>query len=195
MVDDEDIRELVAANPRQGTFEEYKALKDRIVERAPCDLLVFGVGKDSRLWLRANEGGRTEFVEHEPDWIARTREELPGIRIHQVTYGTRRTRWRRLLGMRDRLFLEDLPNSVLSADWDIIFVDSPQGASRRRPGRMKSIYTASVLAKRSTDVDVFVHDCDRKVERRYSDEFLGPERLVRQTRTLRHFHLRPTLEG
>lgn len=191
--DHPDLRELVRSNPGQGTFEEYRALKERIVARAPCDLLVFGVGRDSRVWVGANRGGRTVFVEHEPEWIARTREELPGVAIHPVRYDTRRLFGKRLLERRDRLFMEDLPESVMARNWDIIFVDSPQGVSWRRPGRMKSIYTASVLARRSTDVDVFVHDCHRDIENLYSERYLGPERLVRQEGTLRHFHLRPTL--
>lgn len=192
--DDEDLRELVRSNPGQGSFEEYQYLRELIRRKAPCNLLVFGVGRDSKFWLDANPGGRTEFVEHEPEWIQRTREALPGVTVHQVTYDTVRTQWRRLLRRQDRLFMEDLPNTVLATAWDVIFVDSPQGGSRRRPGRMKSIYTAAVLARRGTDVDVLVHDCDRPVEQAYSDRFLGPERMQRQIRTLRHFHLRPTLD-
>ncbi len=190
---DDDLRELVEGNPGQGSFEEYRHLRETIRRRAPCRLLIFGVGKDSTFWMQANEGGRTEFVEHEPEWIQRTRELLPGVVVHQVSYDTRRPQWKRLLRRQDRLFMEDLPNSVLATNWDVIFVDSPQGGSSKRPGRMKSIYTASVLARRGTDVDVLVHDCDRPVEAAYSDRFLGPERMVKQVRTLRHFHLRPTL--
>jgi uncharacterized protein (TIGR01627 family) len=81
---------------------------------------------------------------------------------------------------------------VIAENWDVIFVDAPPGGSRRRSGRMKSIYTAAVLARRSTDVDVLVHDCHREVEQAYSERFLGPERLRSQVMTLRHFHLRPT---
>lgn len=191
---DDDLRELVANNPGQGSFEEYRYLRELIRRRAPCKVLVFGVGRDSAFWIEANAQGRTEFVEHEPAWIAETRRRLPGTVIHEVTYETLRPQWKRLLRRQDRLFMEDLPNSVLATDWDVIFVDSPQGGSRRRPGRMKSIYTAAVLARRGTDVDVLVHDCDRPVERVYSDRFLGPDRLQRQIRTLRHFHVRPTLD-
>ena len=78
-------------------------------------------------------------------------------------------------------------------DWKVIFVDSPQGGSSKRPGRMKSIYTASVLARRSTDVHVLVHDSTRPVEAAYSDRYLGPERLVEQVDGLRHYRLRPPL--
>lgn len=191
---DDDLRALVDDNPGQGTFEEYRHLRDAVRAAAPCRLLVFGVGKDSRFWLEANEGGTTVFVEHEPEWIRMTRELVPGADVVQVSYDTRRTQWRALMERRDVLFMEDLPNRILSMDWDVIFVDSPQGGSRKRPGRMKSIYTASVLARRSTDVQVLVHDCDREVEAAYSDRYLGPERLVTQVGRLRHYLLRPSLD-
>ena len=189
---DADLRELVRSNPGQGSFEEYKHLRDTIRARAPCRLLIFGVGRDSRFWLEANAGGQTVFVEHEPAWIEDARARLPGVIVHQVTYRTRRPMWKRLLGREDALLMEDLPDEVLAAGWDVIFVDSPQGHSFRGPGRMQSIYTASVLAGRSTDVHVLVHDCDREVERVYSDRYLGPERMLTQVRPLRHYLLRPT---
>ncbi len=191
--DDQDLRDLVARNPGQGTFEEYRHLRSVIRARAPGQLLVFGVGRDTPCWLAANDGGRTVFVEHEPAWIAATREQVPGVDIVQVSYDTRRTQWRALLERRDRLFMTDLPDRILAANWDVIFVDSPQGGSRRRPGRMKSIYTAAVLARRSTDVDVLVHDCHRTVESVYSHRYLGPERMVHQVGGLRHYRLRPPL--
>lgn len=188
-----DLRELVEANPGQGSFEEYRHLRNTIRGVAPCNLLVFGVGRDSGYWIEANAGGRTVFVEHEPAWIRATREHLPGVDVVQVAYDTRRTQWKALMERRDRLFMEDLPNRILSTNWDVIFVDSPQGGSRKRPGRMKSIYTASVLARRSTDVHVLVHDCHRKVEAAYARRYLGPERLVEQVDGLRHYLLRPTV--
>jgi len=189
---DDDLRELVRSNPGQMHLEEYQHTRNAIRAQAPCNLLIFGVGKDSRIWLEANRGGRTDFVEHEPEWIRTTRELLPGVVVHPVRYGTRRRQWRRLLRRQDRLFMEDLPNDVLSLEWDVILVDSPQGGRRSTPGRMKSIYTAAVLGRRSTDVDILVHDCERTVERVYSDRFLGPERMISETDRLRHYRLRPT---
>lgn len=195
MVTDEDLEHLVDINPGQGTFAEYRHLRDTIRQAAPCNLLIFGVGKDSSLWVDENASGHTVFVEHEPEWIRMTREQLgDSVPIHQVTYPTRRTQWKNLLHRGDKLFMTDLPNSVLSTNWDVIYVDSPQGGSRKRPGRMMSIYTAGVLARRSTDVRVLVHDCERTVERVYSDTYLGPERMVLQVERLRDYRLRPTLD-
>lgn len=191
MIGDDELRAFVQSNPGQGSFEEYQYVRDRFAARAPCNLLVFGVGKDSHIWHAINEGGRTAFVEHEAEWIAKTREQVPGIEIHQVVYGTKRSQWKRLLERRDVLFMEDLSNDILSTHWDVIFVDSPQGGHARRPGRMKSIYTASVLARRSSNVDVLLHDCDREVEQVYGDRYFGPHLLVKQIRTLRHYRVRP----
>ncbi|MEK9500886.1 hypothetical protein WI372_07850 [Gemmatimonadota bacterium DH-20] len=188
---DQDLRDLVASNPGQGTFEEYRHLRNVIRAKAPARVLIFGVGRDSQYWLDANEGGTTVFVEHEPTWIGMTRDLIPGVDVVQVSYDTVRTQWKALLERRDLLFMDDLPDRILAENWDVIFVDSPQGGSRRRPGRMKSIYTASVLARRSTDVEVLVHDCHRPVEATYAHRYLGAERMVEQVAGLRHYRLRP----
>ncbi len=186
---DRDLRDLVRDNPGQGSFEEYKHLRDLIRALSPCNLLVFGVGRDSAIWLAANQGGRTEFIEHEPEWIAATRDLLPAAVIHQVRYRTRRFMWFGLLPWRRYLSLPGLPSTVTAARWDIIFVDSPQGHTYRAPGRMQSIYTASDLAGRNGDVHILVHDCHRTVERIYSNVYLGSEHLVAQVQTLRHYLL------
>lgn len=183
----DEIEGFVAGNPGQGTAEEYAYLRDVVAGRVPCRLLIFGVGKDSKLWVRANEGGTTVFVEHEPEWIAKTQQDLPDTRIVRVRYGTRRWQWRFLKELPRLLWMSDLPSDVAEAKWDVIFVDSPQGGKASRPGRMKSIYTASVVAARGDATQVLVHDCDRKVERVYCDRYLGHARLVREVRTLRHY--------
>lgn len=186
---DEDLRDLVRDNPGQATFEEYQHVRDSIRALAPCRLLIFGVGLDSAIWLTANQGGRTEFIEHEPEWIEATRARLPGIVVHQVRYRTRRYMWRWILRWRRFLALPDLPSQVSTGHWDIVFVDSPQGHLYNAPGRMQSIFTASEIARHSKSVHVLVHDCHRKVERAYSDFYLGAEHLVAQIGSLRHYLL------
>ncbi len=54
---------------------------------------------------------------------------------------------------------------------------------------MQSIYSAALLARESGDTDVFVHDCDRRVERVYSNKYLGDSDLVEQVDTLRHYRV------
>ena len=183
------IRELVESNPGQGTFDEYKLLHDVILPRAPCNVLVFGVGRDSRLWLDANAGGKTVFLEDVVEWADHARNEIPGIVIHSVKYGTRRFLWPLLRHHESLLLMRDLPDDVMDTAWHVILVDAPRGTRWYRPGRMKSIYTGSVLGRRGEATDVFVHDCHRKLERACSDQFLGDEHLVVQAGSMRHYRL------
>lgn len=186
-IDADEIAQFVAGNPGQGTVDEYRYLHDIIAKRAPCRLLIFGVGRDSKLWVRTNEGGTTVFVEHEPEWIALTQRDLPTTRIVRVRYGTRRWQWWLLKEWPSLLWMRDLPADIAEAPWDVIFVDSPQGGKASRPGRMKSIYSASVIAARGDGTQVLAHDCDRQVEQVYCDRYLGRERFVREIHKLRHY--------
>ncbi len=159
-----------------------------LAEQAPCNLLVFGVGRDSSLWMDANDGGRTVFVEDVKQWADYAREHVEGITVIDVRYWTLRIMWRVLRFIPSALYMRSLPSDVLDAEWDVILVDAPRGTRWYRRGRMMSIYTASVLAKRSRGV-VFVHDCHRFTEAECSDAFLGPDHLVREVETLRYYAL------
>ena len=55
---EERIRSLVESNPGQASEAEYTLVHDVIAQHAPCNVLVFGVGRDSSLWIDTNEGGR-----------------------------------------------------------------------------------------------------------------------------------------
>jgi hypothetical protein len=188
-VGDAAVRALVESNPGQATFEEYKLVHDIVLERAPSNVLVFGVGRDSGLWLDANRGGRTVFLEDVPEWAQLARERNPGIVVHDVDYGiARRFMWPILHRFERSLLLTTLPADVLETGWNVILVDAPRGTRWYRPGRMRSVYTASVLGARS-GADVFVHDCHRRVERESADRFLRPDRLVAQAGSMRHYRL------
>lgn len=188
MIDDT-IQALVEENPGQATFEEYKLVHEVVSGRAPCDLLIFGTGRDSSLWMETNAGGRTVFLEDVAKWVDFAREKVPGIEIHEVRYRTIRALWPLLKRFPDLLMMKDLPAEVADTSWDVILVDAPRGSIWHRPGRMKSIYTASVLAGRGSATDVLVHDCNRTVEREASDRFLTPSRLVTQVHTMRHYRV------
>lgn len=184
------IRELVASNPGQATVEEYLLVNGVLSQRAPCRLLVFGVGRDSPLWLDVNRGGTTVFLEDVREWAAFARKATPGIVVHDVSYGlTRRFMWRWLRHSPERLMMHDLPADVRSTPWDVILVDAPRGTRWSAPGRMKSVYTAAQLGAKA-GADVFVHDCHRAVERESADQFLTPERFVAQAGSMRHYRLK-----
>ena len=52
---------------------------------------------------------------------------------------------------------------------------------------MQIIFTAATLV--APGGDVFVHDCNREVERRYSEHFLLRQNLLRQVGKLRHYRM------
>ena len=161
----------------QMTEDEYRYVASLM--SGGKNVLVFGTGHDSNLWRAANEGGRTLFLENDPDWITSSD-------VVQVSYSTR-------LGDADALLAEyaagifdglqmTLPDEVTRSKWDVIFVDSPTGYAPHTPGRMQSIYAASILAHQETDV--LVHDCDRRVEDLYSRAMFS--RKIDQLVKLRH---------
>ncbi|MEM7414643.1 MAG: hypothetical protein AAF389_04040 [Gemmatimonadota bacterium] len=183
--DDEAIHRLVGANPGQATFAEYALVRDAVVRRAPCRMLVFGVGRDMSLWLDANRGGETYFVEDDARWIAEAMRHHPEAHVHRVRYRSIRGLWRWFVRSSTRLELRDLPDEVTDRPWDIVVVDGPRGTRWHTPGRMKSIHAASRLAEAGGDV--FVHDCHRHVERTCADLFLGAPQCTAEVGSMRHY--------
>lgn len=186
----DDVRRLVEKNPWQLSEQEYLLVIDKLLSRRPCNMLVFGVGNDSRLWMDHNREGRTAFLEDNEHWLKAVRKKIPDIEAYLVHYHTKRKDWQHWLkAERVKGLMLELPPELLLIKWDIIFVDGPEGWSDDKPGRMRSIYTAAKLAHRSTDCDVFVHDCDRAVESFYSHRFLLDENIVCSIDRLRHYYL------
>jgi len=190
----DEIRCLVKNNPHQLSEAEYRLIAETIIDKTPCNILVFGVGRDSRLWIDINRQGLTVFLEDNPIWLDRISLELPEINAYLVTYNTLRKQWKGLLNRNiEAELLLELPKEILETKWDIIFVDAPEGWSDEKPGRMKSIFTAAKLAYISGNCDVFVHDCDRKVEANYCEKFLHSENLMSTLDRLRYYYIPSTL--
>lgn len=89
-----------------------------------------------------------------------------------------------------QLALTNLPQEVYEINWDIMVVDGPSGDSLEAPGRMATIYTASMIARAGNTTDVVVHDVQRTIEKWFSWEFLCEENLVSSKGHLWHFRLR-----
>jgi glucuronoxylan 4-O-methyltransferase len=165
-----------------------RAIYDVICKKAPCNMLVFGLGDDSPVWAATNTGGYTLFIEDDAEWIDRIIQRDSALNVYHHTYTSTRRNWEQLLSSSKKLLM-DIPASILERDWDIILVDAPAGYKPDLPGRMQSIYTAATLATPGTDV--FVHDVDRPVEDTYSREFLGAAEQVQEVDRLRHYRVTP----
>ena len=152
-------------------------------------MLIFGVGNDSSLWIDLNIGGTTLFLESNAYWLNHVQSQLPDINVHLVHYNTLLSDWKYLLNNKNRRLLKlTVPEVVLDTQWDIIFVDGPEGYNDSTPGRMKSIYTTSLLAnQQNNDVHIFVHDCDRNVEAVYTDKFLQERNLKQRIDRLNYY--------
>lgn len=183
------IEQLIRDNPHQLSYSEYARVAETVLEKTPCNFLVFGVGKDSSLWIDLNKEGSTYFLEDNPYWLNLIKGQIPNLNAYPVVYNTKRKEWKHLLKKTEVLQLK-LPIELNAIKWDIIFVDAPAGWDDECPGRMKSIATAAFFAHTQKDVHVLVHDCDRKVEAIYSSEYLKDNYLVKTIGKLRHYHIK-----
>jgi len=166
------------SNHGQMTAEEYRYIANFLGDK---NFLVFGTGHDTPMWRYVNRNGKTLFLENNAKWIRPEDND-----VIKVTYTTRRVQYVTLLeeynkGVYKNLKM-DLPDVVKNTKWDCIFVDSPVGTTDKKPGRMQSIYTASSLASKNTDV--FIHDCDRTVEDIYSKAMFST--VIKDITKLRH---------
>lgn len=140
-----------------------------------CNLFVFGLGNDSLLWTSINRDGRSVFFEEDQEWCSRIAAKSKRIEAYHVIYHTTLLKWRTYLYHPEFLTLP-LPERVSNTSWDFVLVDGPRGYDHH-PGRMTSIYMSRKLIGESGDV--VVHDCQRVVEKAYSDKYLGEEHHVR----------------
>lgn len=171
---------FLKTNGEQMTKEEYAYISSFL---GNVNFLVFGTGYDSNLWRIANKNGKTIFLENNKKWITNTEDTF------EVFYNTNIQQADEMLERYkegdNSIFEINLPNELLSIQWDCILVDSPEGWGKKCPGRMQSIYTARVLANSRTNV--FIHDCDRYVENLYSQEFF--KNKIKELSKLRHMKI------
>jgi len=142
--------------------EEIKLIIAKVTDLQPCNMLVFGVGYDTKIWHTLNTG-KTIFLEHDQKYIDQCKIIIPEAEIIKIHYKHKYNEWEQLLNKN--LFLT-LPDDIKKTQWDIIFVDAPVGNIN---GRMESIYTAAKLNYKFC----FIHDCERNIERTYANKYFG----------------------
>jgi uncharacterized protein (TIGR01627 family) len=157
--------------------------------KPPCNLLVFGVGNDSSLWIKANKDGNTVFIENNIDWLNKVKRINPELKSVLVEYKTVLSKWKDIIDKPKELEMDFNSDDydIRKTKWDVIIVDAPMGYEEAHPGRMQSIYEASRIIKDGGHV--FVHDCNRKVEGVYTTKFLLTENLIEEIGNLRHYKI------
>ncbi len=139
------------ASPGQLSGTEYGFVMALVFRSAPCNILIFGLGRDSHLWQYLNPGGRTVFLEDNKDWF----REVPGAECYLVKYPS-----------------FTLPETVNYNEWDLVIVDGPAGWKPEHPGRSESIQAAALLVRRPGGI-VCIHDYDRPVEQEHCTKHFG----------------------
>jgi glucuronoxylan 4-O-methyltransferase len=177
-------------NEIQLSTEQLKVICATINRKAPCKLLVFGLGNDTRFWSIFNRRGVAMFLEDDKKWFQKTLKRTKGIKAFLIDYNSKRKDWKAFLEDTSLLNMT-LPDEVEKEEWDVILVDAPAGYNDETPGRMRSIYLSSRLIKNSGEI--FVHDCDREVEDIYCNKILKKENMKMEIKaplgTLRHYHI------
>lgn len=165
------VRALALVSEQQMSVAQYMYIAKHVV-REPCNLLVFGVGGDSPIWLHANERGRTLFVEQDAEWARLARERSSSIEVEVVRYRTRVAQAASELNDVDARYWDFLPTSVAQHNWTVILIDAPTAYDSRQPGRLQPVwFAARHVAERRLAAHVFLHDYERAAERRLGQTF------------------------
>lgn len=171
------IQNMKKQNKGLMSKKQYLAVAKKLNEASPCKLLVFGLGEDSYLWNKINDGGVTFFLEDSADWINKINDG--SLMVRQIRYKTE-VSMHLEVGFDEEKLKLDLPDEVQDLEYDFIIVDAPLGHQPPRPykgpGRMSSIYTASKLLK--VGGTVVIDDMGRPVEEKYAFHYFGKRNLV-----------------
>ncbi|KAL1201217.1 Arabinogalactan O-methyltransferase 2 [Cardamine amara subsp. amara] len=195
--------QLIKANVGQSvlTEKELKLLSDTVTRRSPCNVLVFGFAPQYLMLSSINTRGINVILEDEAAKIMTPKVNPNNTIIYSLKYHLMEVKnaYNLLRHARAnpacapkmnnlhqrssdcKLELKDLPQKVHNTKWDVIVVDGPRGDDLEAPGRMGTIYTAAVLARKGSSnstTDVLVHDVQRTAEKWLSWEFLCQENQV-----------------
>lgn len=130
-----------------------------------AQVLIFGLGYDSRVWAAVNNQGRTIFLEYYQDWIDKVVRDLPSLEVYPAAYNA-------TIAKADAFFsapwLMSPPAAVDQLCYDVIIVDAPEGGDPSKPGIGCRFHYSPVLiaAFTSTSAPVFLF-CAGRMEASY----------------------------
>ncbi|PAN41790.1 hypothetical protein PAHAL_8G070200 [Panicum hallii] len=200
--------------PRQ-TEAEAGAAARVLAGRAPCNLLVFGLGPDAALWAALNHGGRTLFLEADAGRIAAARAAHPAgvddLEAHLVAYHDHQHASATVSG--DGLLalvrnssdcaaasppkplspdhLERSPCALAPRGLPPAFYEAEWDVIMVGAPVPGAIYTAGVAARArrpgTGETDVLVHGVDGAAEESFARAFLCEGYIKEEAGRLRHF--------
>lgn len=190
----EELKDIVGVGGM--SLEEYKYICEVTTNKGDNpNILVFSMGRDSKIWNKINNDGVTIFLEDNIEWIDKV--STSDMEYYKITYDVPRIKWRDLTNSAkndgdNTLLIKNLPTKVKDTKWDIILVDGPLGGydgtlKGNGPGRAQSIFTAHYLSE--NNVDIFIHDCDREIENVCSDTLFKSVDLIKRIKTLKHYKI------
>ena len=164
----EQLRDLCRpyCSPHQMSLHEYVEITHVINQRSPCNVLIYGLGNDSDLYMKINPEGNNIFVETDREWIQKASKKVPVDNIIHHVFQT---------SVKQSLENKCTSTYILSNylhlyDWNVIIVDGPRGWRNDMMGREIPIRESSYILKNiNSSVDVFVHDVDRPLEKMACD--------------------------
>jgi GR25 family glycosyltransferase involved in LPS biosynthesis/lipopolysaccharide biosynthesis glycosyltransferase len=138
-----------------------KEIQDK---KCNCNMLVFGLGKDSIIYDTVNKG-YTLFVETNQAWI-----DLNQKIKNKILY-TFPTNVQDSLPINKRFLNQfEIPDFITKTQWDIVLIDGPPGDKPLSQGRALPIYWSSHIAQKYKTT-IFIDDCRRDLEKEYCNKF------------------------
>jgi glycosyltransferase involved in cell wall biosynthesis len=155
---------FAADSGEQMRPSQYFRIALELLRRGASNLLVVGAGRDTPLYVEANQAGKTVVLEHHLEWVQAV--EHLNCTVLPINYTTKLSE-----GLIEPCPLpEGVPEWVLTESWDVILVDAPEGYRPDLPGRQQSVLLASRLARAGTTL--FLHDYEREAERDFAARYL-----------------------
>eukprot|EP01084_Bolivina_argentea_P157970 275235_1 len=149
----------------QQSYEEYSFVAITILSQQPSNVLIFGCGHDSYIYIYSNRYGYTLILEDELAWVKIAKKAMIqsmnmnenrindfNFDIRPINYTTvaRKVklefRVNKTINVTKLREVEYDKSEVNNINWRVILVDAPNGFNK---GRMQSIFVAYNLVKES----------------------------------------------